>query len=98
MARSNGRPEPEVIMNFVDGFSYVKARVEEAYKPGGILEKAPPKPTRDPALAALKREDIDLIVHEFEITRAQAEKALLENGGNVTKTIRALITPTATDS
>lgn len=33
-------------------------------------------------------------MHEFEITRPQAEKALLENGGDVGRTIRALITPT----
>ncbi|EKM82319.1 hypothetical protein AGABI1DRAFT_124801 [Agaricus bisporus var. burnettii JB137-S8] len=97
MARSNGRPEPEVIMNFVDGFNYVKARVEDAYRPGGILEKAPPKVPRDPALSTLKREDVDLVVHEFEIPRAQAEKALLQNGGDVGRTIRALITPRSTD-
>ncbi|KXN80966.1 hypothetical protein AN958_06529 [Leucoagaricus sp. SymC.cos] len=97
MARSNGRPEPEVIMNFVDGFSYVKAYVEDAYRAGGILEKPPAKAARDPALASLKREDIDLVVHEFEITRAQAEKALVENGGDVGRTIRALITPTLSD-
>ncbi|KAF5344167.1 hypothetical protein D9756_011406 [Leucocoprinus leucothites] len=98
MSRSNGRPEPEVIMNFADGLSYVKARVEDAYRAGGILEKQPPKPPRDPRLAALKREDVDLVVHEFEITRAQAEKALLENGGDVGRTIRALITPTFSDN
>ncbi|KAJ3570231.1 hypothetical protein NP233_g4549 [Leucocoprinus birnbaumii] len=98
MARSNGRPEPEVIMNFVDGYSYVKARLEDAYRAGGILEKPPAKAPRDPSLASLKREDVDLVVHEFEITRAQAEKALLENGGDLGRTIRALITPTFSDN
>lgn len=97
---------------FADGWNYSKARIDDAYRPGGILEKLPSKPSRDPALATLKREDIDLVVrgflrnnlisflpislqvHEFEITRPQAEKALLENGGDVGRTIRALITPT----
>jgi hypothetical protein len=49
----------------VDGLSYVKARVEDAYRPGGILEKAPPKAPRDPALSTLKREDVDLVVRIY---------------------------------
>ncbi|KAG5636283.1 hypothetical protein H0H81_008538 [Sphagnurus paluster] len=92
MSRSNGRPEPEVIMNFADGFSYSKGKMEEAFRPGGLLEKAAPaKAAKDPAVAALKRDDIDLVVHEFEIPRAQAEKALVENGGDLEKTLRALV-------
>jgi NACalpha-BTF3-like transcription factor len=34
-----------------------------------------------------------LKVSELEIPRAQAEKALLENNGDITKTLQALITP-----
>jgi hypothetical protein len=88
--------------------------MDEAYRPGGILEKAPTKPVKDPSAPALKREDIDIIVrccfrvflvvhkmytgsatqvHEFEIPRVQAEKALAENGGDLEKTLRSLITP-----
>ncbi|TFK72744.1 hypothetical protein BDN72DRAFT_762866 [Pluteus cervinus] len=98
MSRSNGRLEPEVIVNFSDGsegFTYNKGKLEEAFRVGGILEKAPVKPPKDPAAAHIKREDIDLIVHEFEVSRAQAEKALLEHSGNLEKTLEALITPKA---
>jgi len=93
MTRSNGRPEPEVIMNYADGFSYSKGKMEEAFRPGGILEKAPAKAAKDHLVPVPKREDVDLIVHEFEIPRGQAEKVLTENGGDVGKTLRALITP-----
>ncbi|KAF9469402.1 hypothetical protein BDZ94DRAFT_1182231 [Collybia nuda] len=93
MSRSNGRLEPEVIVNFSDGFSYAKGKMEEAFRTGGLMDKAPPKSVKDPAVASLKREDIDLIVHEFEIPRAQAEKALVEHGGDVSKTLQALINP-----
>lgn len=80
MTQSNGRPEPEVIMNvmslcfpqathyslgtyfkYADGLSYSKGKMEEAFRPGGILEKPPTKATKGP-LPALKREDIDLVV------------------------------------
>jgi len=91
MSRSNGRPEPEVIVNFADGLSYSKGKMEEAFRAGGILEKVPTKALKDPAAAALKRDDIDLIVHEFEITRSQAEKFLLENSGDLPKTLLALV-------
>ncbi|KAG9226524.1 hypothetical protein CCMSSC00406_0005809 [Pleurotus cornucopiae] len=89
----NGRPEPEVIMNYADGFAYSKGKMEEAFRPGGILEKPPTKPAKDPNAPPIKREDIDLIVHELGITRAQAEKALAENGGDVSKALLYLITP-----
>jgi hypothetical protein len=32
-------------------------------------------------------------VHEFEISRGQAEKALVENGGDISKTLQALVNP-----
>ncbi|KAG6836880.1 hypothetical protein H0H93_001940 [Arthromyces matolae] len=105
MSASNGRPEPEVIMN--------ARKMEEAFRAGGLLEKPPTKATKDPATSTLKRDDVDLIVraflarsvfhrnvtyslfkvNEFEIARPQAEKALLENGGDVTKTLISLVTP-----
>lgn len=37
--------------------------MEEAFRAGGLMDKAPSKPAKDAAAAALKREDIDLIVH-----------------------------------
>ncbi|CAA7270970.1 unnamed protein product [Cyclocybe aegerita] len=92
MSRSNGRSEPEVIVNYGDGFAYSKHKMEEAFRPGGFLEKPPAKPAaiKDPSAPVLKREDVDLIVREFEIPRANAEKVLSENGGDITKALRAL--------
>jgi len=37
-----------------------------------------------------------LQVHEFEITKAQAEKVLSENGGDVMKALNALVAAPAT--
>ncbi|KAI0759491.1 hypothetical protein BC629DRAFT_1548786 [Irpex lacteus] len=88
MSRSNGRLEPEVIVNFADGMAYSKGKLEEAFRPGGILDK----PVKQPKETfSIKREDVDLIVHELEIPRAQAEKALATHGGDVVKTLIALI-------
>ncbi|KAF5388999.1 hypothetical protein D9757_005120 [Collybiopsis confluens] len=108
MSRSNGRPEPEVIMNnhrlsfknvvrkvkFSDGYSYSKSKLDAACF--AILEHTPNqqkvamtkdgKDTKPP-----KKEDIDLIVNEFEIPRPQAEKVLLENDKDVVKAMHALI-------
>jgi NACalpha-BTF3-like transcription factor len=118
---SNGRPEPEVIINvgvvfwfyivihsvcvqFVDGCSYSKNRLEEAFKSGGILDKHPTRQPKDST--AVKRDDVDLIVrrcnspkaciypwqvHELEIPRAQAEKALVEHKGDLARTLRTLV-------
>ena len=83
-SRSNGRPEPEVIVNvrvsttrrmsfltitgtvlinqFADGLSYSKAKLEEAFRPGGILEKPPPKPHKEALPSFVKKEDVELIV------------------------------------
>ncbi|PFH51707.1 hypothetical protein AMATHDRAFT_58507 [Amanita thiersii Skay4041] len=91
MSRSNGRLEPEVIINFADGFSYSKGKLEEAFRPGGILEKAPPKAHKDPLPSSVKKEDVDLIVNEFEISRQRAEKALAEHDGDLGKALRALL-------
>ncbi|KAI0797465.1 hypothetical protein C8Q75DRAFT_801414 [Abortiporus biennis] len=88
MARSNGRPEPEVIVNFADGLAYSKGKLEEAYR-NGLLEK-PVKAHKETYHA--KKDDIDVLVREFEITRAQAEKALHGNENNLSKTLESLIT------
>ncbi|KAK0505006.1 hypothetical protein EDD18DRAFT_321619 [Armillaria luteobubalina] len=92
MSRTNGRPEPEVIMNYVDGFSYSKGKMDEAFRPGGILEKGPVKPVKDSSVTAIKKDDIDIIVNEFELTRAQAEKVLVQHQGDVVAALKALIT------
>jgi hypothetical protein len=43
--------------------------MDEAYRPGGILEKAATKPVKDSSLPALKREDIDIIVRvDFQLS------------------------------
>ncbi|PPQ91419.1 hypothetical protein CVT25_014307 [Psilocybe cyanescens] len=97
MSRTNGRLEPEVIVNYADGFAYSKHKLEEAFRSGGFLDKPAAKSpasltnAKDPSTPAPKREDIDLIVHEFEIPRMQAEKALSENDLDIGKTLRALI-------
>jgi len=78
-------------MNFGDGFAYSKGKMEEAFRSGGILDKPPTKALKDSV--SFKREDVDLIVHELEIPRVHAEKALAEHGGDVVKALQALIAP-----
>ncbi|KAJ6526294.1 hypothetical protein DFH09DRAFT_936247 [Mycena vulgaris] len=95
-SRTNGRPEPEVIMNYTDGFSYVKGAMQEAFRPGGILEKPPAVLHATPPLTkaqrdTIRREDVDLIVSEFEIPKVQAERVLVEHKGNVTDALRSLV-------
>lgn len=85
------RPEPEVIVNYQDGYAYSKGKMEEAFR-SGLFEK-PAQKSKDTPKVACKKEDIDLITNEFEIPRAQAEKALAENGGDLMKTIKALLSP-----
>ncbi|KAH9966566.1 hypothetical protein BC827DRAFT_1176898 [Russula dissimulans] len=87
--RSNGHPEPEVIVNYADGYAYSKAKFEDGLRI--IFADKPAKPAKTPS--GFKKEDIDLIVSELEIPRAQAEKALSENNGDIVKTLQALITP-----
>ncbi|TEB25979.1 hypothetical protein FA13DRAFT_1692777 [Coprinellus micaceus] len=89
MSLRNGRPEPEVIVNYSDGFSYSKGKLEEGYRE--IADKVPVKPHKDPAVGALKKEDIDLVMTEFEIPRSKAEKILVENGSDVKKALEALV-------
>jgi len=86
---SYGRPEPEVIANFADGHSYSKGKMEEIFR-SGALDKPPSKPKE---VSHAKREDLDLIVHELEITRAEAEKALAKANGDVAKALTLLIKP-----
>ncbi|KAJ3501054.1 hypothetical protein NMY22_g19056 [Coprinellus aureogranulatus] len=87
--RANGRPEPEVIVNYADGFSYSKGKLEEAYRE--VTERIPVRAQKDAAVTALKKEDIDLVMSEFEIPRSKAEKVLVENGSDVKKALEALV-------
>lgn len=84
LSRANGRPEAEVIVNFADGYSYSKGKMEEAFR-SGLMDKPSPKAGKE--AHAFKREDVDLLVHELEIPRAQAEKMLAANKGDVAKTL-----------
>ncbi len=76
--RSNGHPEPEVIVNvsdniytihllnhqskYADGYAYSKGKFEEGLRV--VLADKPPKPAK--THSGLKKEDIDLIVRRFE--------------------------------
>jgi len=86
---SYGRPEPEVIANFADGHSYSKGKMEEIFR-SGVFDKPPSKPKE---VLHMKRDDLDLIVHELEITRAEAEKALANTNGDIAKALALLIEP-----
>ena len=48
---------------------------------------------KEKALAAVtvNKADVDLIVAELELTPEEADRALRESGGDVTKTLRALV-------
>ncbi|EGN95696.1 hypothetical protein SERLA73DRAFT_186877 [Serpula lacrymans var. lacrymans S7.3] len=85
----NGRPEPEVIVNFSDGMSYSKAKLEDAVRNIVLDRQPPPKTTKDAAV--VKREDVDIIINEFEIPRSQAEKVLAEHGGDISNALRTLV-------
>lgn len=76
--RSNGHPEPEVIVNvsdnthlihrlniqlqYADGYAYSKSKFEEGLRI--VLAEKPPKPAK--TQSGLKKDDIDLIVRRFE--------------------------------
>jgi hypothetical protein len=76
--RSNGHPEPEVIVNvgdnihlirllncgsqYADGYAYSKSKFEEGLRI--VLADKPPKPAK--TQSGLKKEDIDLIVGHFK--------------------------------
>ncbi|RDX56340.1 hypothetical protein K466DRAFT_485036 [Polyporus arcularius HHB13444] len=89
LSRSNGRPEPEVIANFLDGNSYSKGKLDEAFRVLR-LDKPYPKPAKA-GPSQFKQEDIDLLVQEFELTRPQAEKVLAEADGGIAEALQRLI-------
>ncbi|OCH93840.1 hypothetical protein OBBRIDRAFT_724013 [Obba rivulosa] len=87
LSRANGRPEAEVIVNFADGYSYSKGKMEEAFR-SGLMDKPSVKAKET---HALKREDVDILVNELEIPRAQAEKMLAATKGDVAKALEEWI-------
>ncbi|THH08312.1 hypothetical protein EW145_g2776 [Phellinidium pouzarii] len=86
----NGRPEPEVIVNFADGLAYSKGKMEEAFR-NGLFDKKPSKAPKDSFNA--KKEDVELILRELEIPRVQAERALADAKGDLSAALLALIKP-----
>ncbi|QRV73114.1 hypothetical protein RhiJN_01128 [Ceratobasidium sp. AG-Ba] len=82
------RPEAEVIINFQDGYSYSKGKMDAALT-SGIFEKvAEKKPVDYPGL---NKADVKLIQTEMEVTEIQAKKILSENGGDVVKALLAVV-------
>ncbi|KIJ16870.1 hypothetical protein PAXINDRAFT_131849 [Paxillus involutus ATCC 200175] len=84
----NGR-EPEVIGQFSDGSSYSKTKLEASLRE--LVGERKPSVKSLKGQVAVKKDDVDLIVKEFEIPAAQAEKVLSENGGDLEKTLRVLV-------
>ncbi|CAE6389462.1 hypothetical protein RSOLAG22IIIB_03182 [Rhizoctonia solani] len=82
------RPEAEVIINFQDGFSYSKGRMDAALT-SGVLEKPAEKKVTD--YSGLNKADVKLVQTEMEVTEAQAKKALSEHDGDIVKTLLSLV-------
>ncbi|CAE6437058.1 unnamed protein product [Rhizoctonia solani] len=82
------RPEAEVIINFQDGYSYSRGRMDAALA-SGVLEKSAEKKATE--YTGLNKADIKLVQTEMEITEGQAKKALSENNGDVIKTLLSLV-------
>lgn len=66
---------------YADGFSYSKGKLEEAWKE--IAEKVPAKPHKDPAVAALKKEDIDLVVRKTSLRVFRTVTTILSSNAPV---------------
>ncbi|KAF8844541.1 hypothetical protein BDN67DRAFT_722638 [Paxillus ammoniavirescens] len=85
----NGR-EPEVIGQFSDGSgSYSKTKLEASLRE--LVGDRKPSVKSLKGQVAVKKDDVDFIVKEFDIPATQAEKVLSENGGDVEKTLRVLV-------
>lgn len=95
-------------LQYADGFAYSKSKFDEGLRVIIAEKPTKPAKTQsglkkediDLIVRFFKRVDwfSSLIttsskVSELEMPRAQAEKALLENDGDITKTLQALITP-----
>ncbi|WOO83216.1 uncharacterized protein LOC62_05G006739 [Vanrija pseudolonga] len=103
MTSSQGRvPQGEVVMDFADGGQYIKSKLEhsvvelerrritldEAAKAARALEALEVK-----APAAVKAEDVTLIVKELGVSKEEAENALRADKGDVVKVLVRLSAP-----
>ncbi|KAF9227593.1 hypothetical protein BS17DRAFT_746199 [Gyrodon lividus] len=83
----NGR-EPEVIAQFNDGYFYSKTKLDASLREL-VVDRKSAKSLKNQVV--VKKDDVDLIVKEFDIPHTQAEKVLSENGGDLDKALRALV-------
>ncbi|ORY35827.1 hypothetical protein BCR39DRAFT_512427 [Naematelia encephala] len=103
-ASSSGRvPQGEVIMDFADGGSYIKHRLENA-----VLELERRRIEKEKAQNAakavealdlsngnssVKPQDVDFVIAQLGIKRDEAQKALQEENGDLVKTLIKLVKP-----
>jgi len=89
----NGRyPDAEVIVTFADGWSYSKTRMAKFQADGGLSSVPPlPKPPKDMDVVVPQKEDVQLIMSEFEVSKPIAEKALVQAQGDLKKALEILI-------
>lgn len=83
----SARPPPEVIASFADGLSYSKTKLEELYRAGFF----DPKPKKKPVAHPHKKEDVEFLMREFELSKVAAEKALLQNDGDLDRSVNYLM-------
>ncbi|GFZ51880.1 hypothetical protein JCM24511_09648 [Saitozyma sp. JCM 24511] len=100
---SSGRvPQGEVIMEFADGGSYIKHKLEHS-----VLELEKRRITKDEGAKAEKAmkaldikpvesvnsEDVDFVVSQLGCSKELAENALREEKGDLVKTLIKLVQP-----
>ncbi|KAK8854589.1 hypothetical protein IAR55_003328 [Kwoniella newhampshirensis] len=103
---STGRvPQGEVIMDFADGGSYVKQKLEDA-----VLEIEKRRITKEEGAKAqkamqaldvgkassvpgVKGEDVDYIVTQLGISKEEAEEGLKAGNGDLVKALLKLVQP-----
>jgi len=76
-----------VIANFADGLSYSKTKLEELFR-AGFFE---PKFKKKAAVPSQKKEDVEFLMKEFEVSKAVAEKALIQNEGDLDRAVNFMI-------
>jgi len=83
-------------MSFQDGAFYSQQALVSAMSAVSTLHtewKARPKPAVVGAELKLAKEDVELVMHELDYTKAQAERALREQGGSVDKVFEEYVKP-----
>lgn len=95
------------MLQYADGYAYSKSKFDDGLRI--VLADKPAKPAKTHSNVKKEDVDLIVRYHgslsflrplislskvsELEIPRAQAERALADNGGDLAKTLRALITP-----